>query len=284
MKVIAILLAFSSAGVAQIGIFGGNGDVGETPKAGASAVDAAKDEYRITGGGANVWGAKDAFQFLWKRASGDITLTADVHFVGAGAVPHRKAMLMIRQGLEPGAAYADIALHGSGLTSLQYRPKADEATIGVPSKIEAPVRIRIERRGDRITAYAGEPGKDLAPIGPATVVLQGPVYVGLGVCSHDANVLETALFTNVTLEAGPAPAQSAAVKSFVTLYDVASGDRKVVFTGNGFYQAPNWSPDGSYLLLNTPGKLWRLPLSTGVMEPIATGDVKATQVWPESQQ
>jgi TolB protein len=270
MKVIAILFVFSAAGLAQIGIFGNSGDIGETPKAGSAAFDAAKGEYRIAGGGANVWGAADAFQFAWKRATGDITLTADVHFVGAGAVPHRKAMLMIRQSLEAGAAYADIALHGSGLTSLQYRPDAGKITVGVPSKIEAPVRIRIERRGDRIAAYAGSPGQELTPVGSATVGFQGPVYAGLGVCSHDANLLETALFTNVTLEAAPAPA----VKSSVTVYDIASGDRKVIFTGNGFYQAPNWSPDGKYLMLNTPGKLWRLPLATGAMEPIATGEVK----------
>ena len=273
MKMIATLLAFSAAAVGQIGVFGNSGDIGETPKAGSAAFDSAKGEYRITGGGANVWAAKDAFQFVWRRATGDITLTADVHFAGAGAVPHRKAMLMIRQTLDPGSAYADIALHGSGLTSLQYRPKADAATIGVPSKIEAPVRIRIERRGDQVTAYAGNPGQELASIGSATVTFQGPVFVGLGVCSHDANILETALFANVDLAAAAPPA-APAVKSFVTIYDIASGDRKVVFTGNGFYQAPNWSPDGKYLLLNTPGKLWKVPLATGTIEPVATGDVK----------
>lgn len=274
MKFTGTLLVFSAVAAAQIGVFANSGDIGETPKAGSASFDSGKSEYRITGGGANVWGAKDAFQFAWKRASGDITFTADIHFAGAGAVPHRKAMLMIRQSLDPGAPYADIALHGSGLTSLQYRSKAGEATVGVPSKIEAPVRIRIERRGDRITAYAGNPGQELAPIGQAAVGFQGPVYVGMGVCSHDANILETALFTNVTLETAAATAPAAAVKSIVTIYDAASGDRKVVFTGNGFYQAPNWSPDGKYLLLNTPGKLWRLPLASGVIEPIATGEVK----------
>jgi hypothetical protein len=40
-------------------------------------------------------------------------------------VAHRKAALMIRQSLDPGAAYADVALHGDGLTSLQSRATAD---------------------------------------------------------------------------------------------------------------------------------------------------------------
>lgn len=64
------------------------------------------------------------------------------------------------------------------------------------------------------------------------------------------------------------------VKSFVTLYTVADGSKKVVYSAEGFYQAPNWSPDGKYLLLNSPGKLWRLWLSDGRIEPVDTGEVK----------
>ncbi len=76
----------------------------------------------MTGGGANLWLNTDAFQFVYKRISGDVTLTADIHFVGQGVEEHRKATLMIRQSLQPDSAYADAALHGDGLTSLQYRP------------------------------------------------------------------------------------------------------------------------------------------------------------------
>jgi len=64
------------------------------------------------------------------------------------------------------------------------------------------------------------------------------------------------------------------VKSFVTIYDVAGESKKVVFSAEGFYQAPNWSPDGKYLLLNTPGMLWRLWLDGQRIEPVQTGDVK----------
>lgn len=69
--------------------------------------------------------------------------------------------------------------------------------------------------------------------------------------------------------------QRAAVKSFVTIYNVADGSKKVVYTAEGFYQAPNWSPDGKYLLLNTPGKLWRFSLDASKMEAVNTGSVKS---------
>src|SRR5262249_34324527 len=111
-----------------------------------------------------------------------------------------KAVLMIRQALTADSAYADVALHGDGLTSLQFRPKAGEATSEIRSEVKLPLRLRIERRGNEFRMFAGKAGEGLAAAGAASVVLEGPVYVGIGVCSHDANVLETAIFSNVKLE------------------------------------------------------------------------------------
>src|ERR1035437_4718483 len=70
----ALVLA---GGAAAQGVFESHGDVGMTPKAGAFEFDAATADYRVTGGGADIWGAEDAMHFAWKRLSGDVTLTAD---------------------------------------------------------------------------------------------------------------------------------------------------------------------------------------------------------------
>ncbi|MGB6980759.1 MAG: hypothetical protein WBD66_16250, partial [Candidatus Acidiferrales bacterium] len=85
-----------------VGIFEASGSVGETPRIGSIAFDAASGEYRITGGGENIWGASDAFEFAWKRISGDVRISADVQFIGPGAVEHRKAVLMVRETLDAG--------------------------------------------------------------------------------------------------------------------------------------------------------------------------------------
>jgi regulation of enolase protein 1 (concanavalin A-like superfamily) len=200
MKTLILSVLFCTAlAAASIGIFDSDGPVGETPKKGSVEYNAATGEYRVTGGGANIWAATDAFHFVWKRMSGDVTLTADVQFSGAGAAAHRKAVLMVRQGLEPDAPYADVALHGDGLTSLQFRPTEGAITQEIRSPVTAPVRIRIERRGEQFTIYAGKPGEELKTTGTAIVALKDPVYVGLGVCSHNADNLETAVFSNVKL-------------------------------------------------------------------------------------
>src|SRR5690242_7015337 len=141
-----------------VGMFEAQDDVGETPKKGTSEYNSASGEYRVTGGGANIWSTTDAFQFAWKRLSGNVTVTADVQFVGVGKVDHRKAVLMFRQSLDPGAAYADAVLHGDGLTSLQFRPSAGAETEEVKAAVNAPRRIRIGRRGNQFTMYTGSPG------------------------------------------------------------------------------------------------------------------------------
>jgi TolB protein len=201
MKTLILSVLFGTAlTAAGVGIFDSDGSVGDTPKKGSVEYNAAAGEYRITGGGANIWASTDAFHFVWKRLSGDVTLTADVQFSGAGAAAHRKAVLMVRQGLEPDSPYADVALHGDGLTSLQFRPTTGAITQEIRSPVTAPTRIRIERRGEQFTIYAGKPGEELKATGTAIVSLKDPVYVGLGVCSHNADNLETVVFSNVKLE------------------------------------------------------------------------------------
>src|SRR5262249_39890582 len=93
------LLAQSSR--PAVGLFESHADVGETPQKGSVVIDVEKDDYRVTGGGANVWANTDAFHYVYTRVTGDVTITADVAFVGKGAVAHRKAMLMVRQSLAP---------------------------------------------------------------------------------------------------------------------------------------------------------------------------------------
>lgn len=197
----AMALGLSHAAFAaeQLGLFQKQKNIGVTPKKGSAQYDPSAGEYRVTGGGANMWLGTDAFEFLYRKISGDVSFSADVDFVGKGVEAHRKAALMIRQSLAPDSAYADVAVHGDGLTSLQYRPTAGAVTAEVRSDVKAPVRIHIERHGNQFTISAGKNADDMTTTGPVTVVMQDPVYIGLAVCSHNAKVLETAVFSNVRL-------------------------------------------------------------------------------------
>lgn len=258
-RILAAVCLVAQFSHAQTKLFPSSTDVGDTPVKGNTEFNASTGEYRITGGGANIWGSADAFQFAWTKISGDVALTADVNFIGTGTVAHRKAALMIRQSLDASSPYADAALHGDGLTSLQFRPAEGAETQEVRSTLTALVRIRIERRGNNFMMFAGAPGEELKPTGPATVVLHDPVYAGLTVSSHQADVVETAVFTNVKLE-NLAPQSQARPRfnSKLAVYDLKTKTVRTVYRANEVFEAPNWSPDGKYLLINMAGKLLRI--------------------------
>src|SRR5216683_2412540 len=184
-----------------IGAFEDQSDVGKPAHSGSVDYDTPRKTYLITGGGKNMWGAEDQFHYVWKRMSGDVSLAATVHWPTPGKEPHRKACLIIRQSLDPDSAYIDAALHGDGLTSLQYREARGERTYEIQSNVSRPTRVRLEKQGDRIFMAVAAPGEPLRLAGGSfKLQLKEPFYVGLGVCAHNDTVLEKAEFSEVELK------------------------------------------------------------------------------------
>jgi Tol biopolymer transport system component len=240
---------------------------------GSVEYDAAQKTYKITGSGENVWGAADAFFFVWKKISGDVSISADISFATKTGEEHKKAVLMFRQSLDADSAYADIAAHGAGLTSLQSRETQGAATHEVQANVSAiPKHLQITKRGDYFyLSLAGE-GEGLHFAGPAMkVALQGPFYVGIGVCAHNKDNLETAAFSNVTITPLASSTAKGTLYSTLETITVASTDRRVVRSAAERFEAPNWLKDNS-LIYNGGGMLLRIPSDgSGRREPIDTG-------------
>ena len=193
--------AIGQSGSGPVGIFEGHQDVGTVLHPGSTTYDSTSQAYTVTGSGENMWLGMDDFQFAWKKMTGDVAISADISFVGEKGNPHRKAVLMIRQSLDGNSPAVDIARHGEGLTALQFRATAGADDQEVRAKVSGPKRIRLEKRGDMFYAYVSGPDGNLEPAGASTsVVLTGPFYVGIGVCSHDKDTSETAIFSNVQIE------------------------------------------------------------------------------------
>jgi WD40 repeat protein len=255
-------LAWADSGV---GIFTDQGDVGSTGIAGSASYNANTGEYTIAGGGANLWMTNDSFHFVWVKMSGDFTLAADVKFVGTSAQPHRKACLLIRQSLDADSAYADVAVHGIGMTALQYRETAGDMTREIMSSVSSPTRVRLEKHGDLVYMSVAATNDDLQPAGAMyRIAFKEPFYVGLGVCAHDNSKIESAIFSNVKLEAAePVTTNEAALESTLETLELASLNRQVVYHTPDHIEAPNWARDGSYLLFNRQGRIWKLPVTNG---------------------
>jgi TolB protein len=263
----------TQAPAAQVGIFEAREDVGAVLHPGSTKYDASKGTYTISGSGENVWFAKDEYQFVWKKMSGDLALSADISFLGTGKNPHRKALLMIRQNLDTDSVYADVALHGVGMTSLQFRDEKGGLTHEVQATLSAPKHLRIEKRGKYFSMWlSGGDGPLQMAAGSPKVTLDGSFYVGIGVCSHEKDLIETAVFSNVKLAAlEPTPADQTTLYSTLEAVTVASTDRSVIYATPGRIEAPNWTHDGATLLFNRNGRIERMPAAGGTPQVIDTG-------------
>jgi len=269
----AVILAVASfAQQGPLGVFENHTDVGTTKQAGSVQFDPASGAYTVSGGGENMWFTNDAFHFVWKKVSGDVTLAADITFVGDGGDPHRKACLLVRQTLAPESAYADAALHGDGLTSLQYRPAEKDRTYEIQSGVSRPRRLRIEKRSRYVSlSISGADGRLRPAGGTFRLDLTDPFYVGLGVCAHNNERLEQSIFTNVELAAPPSPGSQQLISTLETV-PIASKDRRVVWTTTNHIEAPNWSRDGATLIFNSRGgQLYQIPVGGGQPKLIDTG-------------
>lgn len=195
-------VAQSDAGA--IGVFTASEDVGRVEIPGRAAFDPQSGIYRITGAGENMWFTADAFHFVYRKRSGDLRLAADIEFVGDGKNPHRKAVLMLRQTLDADSPYVDLAVHGDGLTSMQFRGDKGASTQELQFGKPAPRRAEIVREGNLVWVLLdGQPMRLGERAVRMETSLRGEICVGLGVCSHEAAIAETALFRNVVLDARP---------------------------------------------------------------------------------
>ncbi len=260
-------------GPVSVGIFDGSNDVGTVAHAGSASYDTPVHAYTVRGSGENMWFAKDAFRFVWKKVSGDVTLSADVAFPKQGGNAHRKAVLMIRQSLDADSAYADAALHGDGLTSLQARTEKGASTHEVQANVIAPHRLRIVRQGQQIYIFVADAGQPLRFAGGSIrLPLQEPFYIGIGVCSHEQDAVETALFSKVELSSN-APPSSEQMLLYSTLQTVAvaSTDARAVYVTPGRIEAPVWTRDGTGLMFNADGRIQRIAAAGGQTQVLLTG-------------
>jgi len=146
LTVLAGLAAPAATSAQGVGVFEGQTDVGMPALPGRATYDVEAQSYLVEGAGANIWSDRDEFRLVWKRMTGDFILRARTEFQGQGVDPHRKMGWMVRAGLAPDAAYVDLAVHGDGLTALQFRRAAAGETEELRSPVTGPDVIQLSRR------------------------------------------------------------------------------------------------------------------------------------------
>ncbi|HTU66522.1 MAG TPA: hypothetical protein VMF52_11275 [Steroidobacteraceae bacterium] len=262
-----------------IGAFTQASDVGAVNRPVEARFESLPGAYVIGAGGENVWGARDAFGFLWKTAKGDLTLAARVELPAGGAQEHRKAGVMFRQSLAPDSAYVDVVVHGNGLTSLQYRVVAGGETREIQCALQAPAAVRLEKRGEYVQVGLQNAVGAYEPSGCAIrVALKGTFYAGLVVCAHDANAFETATFKHVGLGK---PAERPELPTYAI--EVAAPDspsRRVLYHWNSKLESPSFTASGDAICFRSDGRLQRLQIGRDEPVDIDAGSAASCAIAP----
>ncbi len=159
--------------------------------------------YTLTAAGADIWGAADEFHFAYKTLTGPGSIVARIDSV-TDTDPWAKAGVMIRETLDAGSKHAFAAVTPAQGVASQGRTDTDSAGFSSnQTGITAPHWVKLERdAGGNFTVSHSANGSSWEPVGssvPTNIPMDGNVYVGLALTSHDTALTCEAVFSNVTI-------------------------------------------------------------------------------------
>ena len=184
--------------LANTSIFTANQDLGSPSPAGSYSETSGT--YTVNGGGTDINGTSDKFQFVYKSLTGDGSIIARVINV-EDTDSSAKAGVMFRDALTTGSANAFVALTPGNGATFQWRSNANGST-NASTFIGAaiPYWVRLTRSGSSFTAYRSSDGVTWTQVGSTITLSMGStVYVGLAVTSHSSGNLCTSIFSNVSV-------------------------------------------------------------------------------------
>jgi TolB protein len=249
-------------------------DIGNPTLKGSFQLDEKRQQFTLQGAGYNIWFERDEFYFVSQKVEGDFIFSANLKFIGEGVDAHRKMGLMIRNSKAEDAVYMDGAVHGDGLTSLQYREKTGGETVEIASEIKAPEFVQVERKGDEFFFRYSKNGQPLVEGGRVKLEMSASVFAGMFISSHNEAVIEKAQFRNVRLEKPAAEGidgYQSPSPSRLEILNVETGNREAIYETETHIEAPNWSRNGKFLIYNSNGKLYHFNLKKRVPKVIDTG-------------
>ena len=167
----------------------------------AGFIETAPGEYQISSNSADVWATSDNFRFVYKKLTGDGSLSAKVVAITDATAVWAKAGVMIRNSLDQNSAYAFMFPTPDGRRAFQNRTSTGGSAVSAhsnPGAITFPIWVKIERKSSLFTASYSTDGKtwtiqpatentgaDKSP-NPQGIAMAGTVYIGMAVTSNNA--------------------------------------------------------------------------------------------------
>lgn len=182
-----------------------NRDIGTVGLSGS--VSLTSGLHTIQAAGAGVWSTADGFNYSYRAATGDGSMTVRVDSLTNINSSATKSGLMFRSSTAPNAAYAYLAVTPGTGVKFEYRATdgASAASQGGTSGA-APRWLRLERSGGILRAFTGTNGTTWTQIGADLAMdFNGDFLAGIAVTSNNTTLRTTSELSqlSVTGFAGP---------------------------------------------------------------------------------
>lgn len=246
-----------------------NQDIGDPLEPGSTVVSG--NQITMTGGGADIWGNADQFQYYCTKVVGAFDVSVRVSDLTA-ANTWTKAAIMARESLAAGSRHADILVtptSGQNLYNMQWRDTtgggsaskdAAERFVGVTYPNAWIRLVRANAANNTFEAYIDKVGGTTPSwelYHTYTIpgeVLPEELFVGLALTSHDNNagMTATGTFNNLTFAPGTVfvPAAAPQIVDQPQGVDAIAGDDVVLsVTATDVFPPPafQWRKGGSDL-------------------------------------
>jgi hypothetical protein len=175
-------------------------DIGAVSQAGNTSWQ--NGTFTVTGDGSDIWGAADSFHYVYQPWSGDGSIVARVTGV-QDTNTFAKAGVMLRSTVDASAADVILDMRPDGSVELMSRGTngGDTTFIAGGAQPNDPLWLMLVRSGQVVSGYISADGDSWQAVGSVSVpaFAGGGVFAGLAVTSHDAGVLNTSTFDNVSV-------------------------------------------------------------------------------------
>ena len=221
-------------------------DIGSPGLAGSASY--AGGVWTVTGGGSDIWGAADQFNFASTNFTGDGTMIIRVTSL-QNTDPWAKAGLMFRNDSTVGSVNVSVVATAGQGVSFQWRSTAGGSSSFTPNGgFTAPIWLKLIRSGSTFTGSYSSDGATWIQVGNQTVAMNGTVMAGLDVTAHNNSALNTATFTNFSLfsQAATPPPVFGVYRERWSNLDSSLGNTLMELTNTDYN--PNWpdNPDPTY--------------------------------------
>jgi hypothetical protein len=173
-----------------------------------------KNGFDMTASGADIWGVKDEFNFIYLERTGDFDIVSRIESLTAANM-YTKAGIMARENLTAGCRHIYFQVFSdnnarnknNGGYEYQYRLEKDHEMKAIYPKSsegspEFPVAfpntwVRLQRIKNDFTGYYSTDGKTWKPYTTFALELPAKIYLGLALTSHNTSHAASAKFRNI---------------------------------------------------------------------------------------